>query len=96
MIPFLLRLLAVQCLHTSNVITVQFETISVRSVEWGHNGASHIGVSKTKGVTKLMCGCHQQISARVEIIRPILIIIISREMTYLPLKYQKFQLKHSP
>ena len=63
----------IERLDSLNVITVKFKTIFIWCVEGRHYRASNIWVSKAKGVTKFMRGCHKKIGSSIKVIRPILI-----------------------
>ena len=54
---------------------MEFEPIPVRGVEGRHDRAPDIRVGEAKGVTQLMGSCHQEVGARVKVVRPPLIVI---------------------
>ena len=54
---------------------MELEPIPVRGVEGRHDGPTDVRVGKAKGVTQLMGSCHQEVGARVKVVRPPLIVI---------------------
>ena len=51
------------------------EPVLVWCVERGHDRATHVGVGETQGVAQFMGRSHQEVGARVKVVRPPLIVI---------------------